>query len=232
MQTKANILAIVPARAGSKRIKGKNKKKLAGKELVRYAIEAALEAKLVSKVVVTSDDEDILAIARKYDKVIAIRRPESISGDRAAAITYVHHALKILNEHFDYTAIVQPSSPFTLGKDIDGTIQLLLDNKKADSAVSITKLDHAIHPIKLKTLDGNVLRPFLEEEDGRMAAHELPELYARNCSVYVSNIATIKQGNVIGDHCLGYLMPRERSIDINDEIDFEFAAFLMNKQHG
>ena len=73
----------------------------------------------------------------------------------------------------------------------------------------------------MKTLAGSRLDPFLEEERGRMAAHELPELYVRNCSVYVSTIQTIRRGKIIGDHCLGYEMPRERSIDINDPIDFE-----------
>ena len=114
-------------------------------------------------------------------------------------------------------------------EDIDGTIQLLLDNEEADSSVSIMKLDHAIHPVKLKIKEGDLLLPYLEEEAGRMATHELPKLFIRNGSVYVSRLRTIVTGRIIGDHCLGYEMPRERSLDINDQIDFEFAEYLSNK---
>lgn len=221
-------MGIIPARAGSKRVPGKNKKKLAGKELVRYAIEAALQSTEITDWVLSSDDEDILNIGADYPNVHALRRPEEISGDRAPAITYVEHALDQLGKSFDYTVIIQPTSPFTTGADIDNTIRMLYGGQ-ADSAVSVMKLDHAIHPVKLKRMEEQVLKPFWEEEGGRMAAHELPELYVRNCSVYVSSIATIKDRKIIGDKCLGYEMPRERSIDINDPIDFEFAEFILNK---
>jgi CMP-N,N'-diacetyllegionaminic acid synthase len=230
------ILAIIPARAGSKRIPNKNKKELGGKALVRYAIEAALSAKKVNSIVVSSDDEDILNISKEYSGVIPIVRPLEISGDQAPAITYVQHALEYMEQNFallyDMIVIVQPSSPFTLGKDIDHTIALLLEkNKEADSSVTVMKLDHAIHPVKLKTIVQNELKPFLEPENGRMAEYELPELYVRNCSVYVSSIENIKNNKIIGDKCLGYIMPRERSIDINDPIDFAFAEFLINKKN-
>ncbi len=222
------ILGIIPARGGSKRVPGKNKKKLAGKELIRYVIEASLHSELLSEIIVTSDDEDILDIATRYEQVRAIRRPENISGDKAPAVTYVHHALSLLSDKYDYTVIIQPSSPFTTGEDIDNTIRLLLESD-GDSSASVMQLDHAIHPVKLKTMEGDLLLPYLEEENGRMAAHELPELFVRNCSVYVSSMKIIEEGRIIGDKCMGYVMPRERSIDINDPIDFEFAEYLAKK---
>jgi CMP-N,N'-diacetyllegionaminic acid synthase len=228
----AKILAIIPARGGSKRVPGKNKKMLAGKPLIAYAIEAVLQSSIVNKVVVSSDDDDILSIAQNYEKVTALRRPVEISGDEATAITYVQHALDSIQESFDTVVIVQPSSPLTKTDDINATIDLLHHHPEADSAVSVMKLDHAIHPIKLKTMDQNVLKPYVEEEKGRMAAHELPELYVRNCSVYVSKIDTISKGSILGDISVGYVMPRERSIDINDPIDFEFAEFLIEKSNG
>lgn len=228
---KTNILGIIPARGGSKRVPGKNKKKLAGKELLKYVIEAALESNLIDTVVVSSDDKDILAIAQNCDNIIALNRPANISGDKAPAITYVQHTIEELKGRFSHTVIIQPSSPFTTGQDIDNTIRLLLENDKADSSVSVMKLDHAIHPVKLKVKEEGVLLPYVEEESGRMAAHELPELYVRNCSVYVSTIESINRGKIIGDCCLGYEMPRERSLDINDPIDFMFAEFMI-KQYG
>lgn len=115
-----------------------------------------------------------------------------------------------------------------LWKDIDNTIRLL-KNSNADSSVSVMKLDHATHPIKMKVMEGDKLNPFLEEERGRMAEHELPTIFVRNCSVYVSTLETIQAGKIIGEDCRGYVMPMERSVDINNPIDFDFAEFLYKK---
>ena len=184
---------------------------------------------MISKVVLSSDDEDILEIGKCYTDIISLARPKNISGAEAPAITYVNHVLETLSEKFDYSVIIQPSSPFTLPEDIDGNIQLLIDCPIADSAVSVMKLDHAIHPIKLKIKKGNLLLPYIEAEKGRMASHELPEIYLRNGSVYVSRIETIKKGKIIGEYCLGFVMPRKRSLDINEQIDLDFAEYMISK---
>lgn len=223
------ILGIIPARAGSKRIPGKNIKLLVGKPLVAYSIEAALKSKLLTHVAVSSDSAEVLKIAAQYPEVTPIQRPAELADDHSPAIDYVKHTLQTLGEKFDLVVILQPSSPLTLPEDINHTIELLLNHPEADSSVSVMKLDHATHPVKLKVKKDDLLLPFWEEENGRMAAHELPELYVRNCAVYVSRSSTISDGKIIGDNCVGYLMPRERSIDINDPIDFEFAEFLMSK---
>jgi CMP-N,N'-diacetyllegionaminic acid synthase len=224
-----NILAIIPARAGSKRLPGKNTKSLHGKPLFFYAIEAALQSKYISRIVVSSDNKEVLQLAVQYSGIQSIQRPAELSGDHSPAIDYVKHALQILKEEFDLVVILQPSSPLTLPEDIDGTIHLLLQHPEADSSVSVMKLDHSTHPVKLKVMQNNLLLPYLEEENGRMASHELPELYVRNCAVYVSRNNTIAKGQIVGHQCLGYLMPRERSVDINDPIDFAFAEFLIKK---
>jgi CMP-N-acetylneuraminic acid synthetase len=163
-----------------------------------------------------------------------LRRPEAISGDEALAIDYVRHALGELEAQgeapFEAVAIVQPSSPFTTEKDIDGTVDVLARSPGADSAVTVMELEHAIHPVKLKRLEGDRLVPYLEEERGRMAAHELPKLYVRNCSVYATRRACLdKKGSVIGDDSRALVMPRERSLDINDELDWAFAEFLASR---
>ncbi len=225
------ILAIIPARAGSKRIKNKNKKEFCGKPLVTYIIETALNSKLLTEIVVNSDDEDILSIASKYRDIRTMKRPAEISKDDSKAIDYVYQTINVLKQEgsvFDMVVILQPTSPLTSFMDIDNTIKLLKDTK-ADSSVSVMKLDHAIHPIKMKVMDGDTLIPFLEEEDGRMSEQELPSIFVRNCSVYVSLIKTIEKGMIIGNDCRGYVMPRERSIDINDPVDFDFAEYLYKK---
>lgn len=116
-----------------------------------------------------------------------------------------------------------------MSEDIYATIDLL-KNSNADTAVSVVRLEHATHPAKLKVMYGNKLLPYLEEEKGRMAEHELPKLFVRNCAVYATLCEVIERGQIIGENCVGYVMPRERSVDINDEMDLAFAEFLIQRQ--
>lgn len=226
-------LGIIPARAGSKRLPRKNILPLAGRPLVEHVIRAALAARRLSRVIVSSDDPEVLAIAARIDPSLPLARPAAIAGDTAPAIDYVVHALAALEAAgeppFDAVAILQPSSPLTLPDDIDATLGLL-ESSAADSAVSVVKLDHAIHPAKLKRMEGDRLVGYLGEEHGKMAAHELPELYVRNCAVYASLRRVVDSGRILGDDCRGHVMPRARSVDINDRLDYDFARFLMETQ--
>jgi CMP-N-acetylneuraminic acid synthetase len=223
------VLAIVPARHGSKRVARKNVRPIAGKPLVQWAIEAGLSARSISRLVVNSDDPDVLDIARSYPQALALERPAELATDTAAPIAYVRHTLQQLRERSapepDVVVILQPSSPFTLAEDIDATVALLLSSG-AECAVSVMKLDHAVHPAKLKLLRGDRLLPYFEDERGRMASHELPEVYVRNCAVYATRRDVVERGLIVSDDSRGYVMPRERSIDINDELDLAFAEFL------
>ncbi len=208
---------------------------MGGKPLVQHSIEAALGSKLLTEVVVSSDSEAVLQIASKYETVIALRRPDEFASDTSPAIEYVQHCLAYFknnfNKNFDAVVILQPSSPLTLSSDIDATIDVLIQTK-ADSAVSVMELPHDVNPLKMKVLDieNKKLSPYLEDEKGRMAAHELPKIFVRNCAVYATMIASIEQNKIIGDDCRAFVMPRERSVDINDPLDFEFAAFLFQNK--
>ncbi|MBK8480839.1 MAG: acylneuraminate cytidylyltransferase family protein [Proteobacteria bacterium] len=225
------VLGIIPARAGSKRLPRKNLRLLGGRPLVDWVLGAARAARALDRLIVSSDDEEVLSLAREHDPALPLRRPSELAGDTSPAIDYVQHALRALEaggDRFDAVAIIQPSSPFTQAGDIDGTVALLLQSGAA-SAVSIVELDHAIHPLKLKRLEGDRLLPYLEEERGRMAAHELPRLFVRNCSVYVSRRAVIDGGAILGEDCRGFVMPAERSVDINTGQDLLFAEFLLQR---
>lgn len=226
------VLAIVPARGGSKRVPRKNVRLLAGRPLVAWAIDAARLASRVSRVVVSSDDDEVLSIAAAVDPSLPLRRPAEISTDRALAIEFARHALATLEgvgePPYDAVAIVQPSSPLTLPGDVDATLEIL-ERTGAASAASVMHLDHAIHPLKLKRLVGDRLLPYLEEERGRMAAHELPELYVRNGAVYAARRSTVEAGRIVDDDCRAHVMPRERSIDVNDELDLALAELLKQR---
>jgi CMP-N-acetylneuraminic acid synthetase len=251
------ILGIIPARGGSKRVPRKNIRLLGGKPLICWVIEAARQVSQINRLVVSSDDDEVLEIAKSYDEKLPLRRPVEISTDTSLAIEYIKHALGVIETmqkparskgemqkparskgeidvdsveptRFDAVVILQPSSPLTLPEDISATIELL-KRTNADTAVSVVQLEHAIHPLKLKVMRGDKLLPYFEEERGRMAEHELPKLFVRNCAVYATRRETIERNQIIGTDCRGYIMPRERSVDINDEMDFMFAEFLIQK---
>jgi CMP-N,N'-diacetyllegionaminic acid synthase len=226
-------LAIIPARAGSRRLTGKNMRLLGGRPLVGRAIDAARGSSRLSRIVVSSDDPAVLAFAASVEPGLALPRPPELATDDAPAIAYVRHALATLEAagqpRFDAVAIVQPSSPFTLAADIDATLDLL-ERSGAESAVTVMRVSHDTHPAKLKTLDGDRLMPYLEEESGRMSADALPDVYVRNCSVYATRRAAIDRGEIVTADCRGVVMPRERSVDINDAFDFAFAEFLAQRR--
>lgn len=222
-------LGIIPARAGSKRVPRKNLAPLGGKPLVAWAIELGRAVPGLARLVVSSDDDEVLALAAGYAADLPLRRPAELAGDTSPALDYVTHALAATEAdggHFDAVAILQPTSPLTLPSDVEATL-LLLAGSGAESAVTVVKLDHAIQPVKLKVLDGDRLRPFFEEERGRMAEHELPALYVRNGAVYATRRDVLDGGRILGDDCRAHVMPRARSIDINDELDLRFAEFLL-----
>ena len=230
----SRTLGIVPARAGSKRLVDKNLRPVGGKPLALRAIETALATRRISRLVVSSDDRRVLDIADAVDPSIALERPSELATDTAMAVEYVRHALGAMRaqgeEPFDGVVIVQPTSPFTTAEDIDATVALL-DDRSIETAVTVMPLDHALQPAKLKTMEeGGVLRSYLAEENGRMAAHQLPALFVRNGSVYATRVAVIDRGEIIGEPCVGHVMSRQRSVDINDEFDLAFAEFLWGRK--
>lgn len=227
-------LGIVPARAGSKRLVDKNLRPLGGKPLAQRAIETARSARAITRLVVSSDDRRVLDIAAAIEPSLALERPNELATDTAMAVDYVRHALEVMRERgedpFDAVVIVQPTSPFTTAEDIDATVARL-DDPSIETSVTVMPLDHALQPAKLKTMDeGGILRSYLSDEMGRMAAHQLPTLFVRNGSVYATRVSVIRRGEIIGDPCVGHVMSRERSVDINDELDLAFAEFLWERQ--
>lgn len=228
------ILGIIPARHGSKRVPHKNFRPFASATLIDLAIKQALEAKKLDRIVVNSDSPDVLRMAKAYagQSVEVLERPEELATDTAPAIDYMLQTISYYEgrgESYDLIVIIQPSSPLRTGADIDATITLLETNPSADSAVSVVSVGHMVHPHKLKTMEGNELIPWLVDEGQKTAAHEIPSLYVRNCAVYVFKTEHLLEGITYGGKSLGYLMPPETSVDINDMLDFEFAEYLYTK---
>jgi len=229
------VLGIVPARGGSTRVPMKNLRLLGGRPLVSWALSAAVESRLLSRVVVSSDDPRILRVAEDCLPGSALLRPAVFARADSPAIEYVTHAvahvLKTHQESVDAVAIIQPTSPFTRGVDIDGVIELL-GRSQSDSAVTVVRVPHDVHPAKMKRLQGSLLVPYIEEEAERFSHLELPAIYVRNGSVYAATLQTVQSGTLVGPRCAGYEMPRERSVDINDPTDLAWAEYLYDRLQG
>jgi CMP-N-acetylneuraminic acid synthetase len=228
------ILGIIPARGGSKRVPHKNFRPFAGTTLIDLAIQHAQEATCLDDILVSSDAEEVLRIANNYPSIIALQRPKALATDLSPAIDYQHHALSHMEreygKQYDWVVVIQPSSPLRSGEDIDQTVALFEKYPDADSSVSVVEVEHMVHPIKLKTMLGDLLLPYFEAEAGRTAAQDLPPAFVRNCAVYVFKVDNIRKGIQLGDKSIGYVMPRETSVDINDMLDFEFAEYLFLKK--
>jgi CMP-N-acetylneuraminic acid synthetase len=224
------VLGLIPARGGSRRLERKNLAVVGGRTLVRRALDTALASDCLAAVALSSDDPEILAEADGLDRVARIERPAELAGDDALAIAVVEHALGALGERYDAVALIQATSPFTLREDVCGCVALL-ERTGAGSAVTVARVEHALHPLKLKRLQGDRLVPWLED-DAMAPAGALPELWVRNGSVYAATLATIEAGSLVSDDVRGHPMPRERSADVNDLLDLEFARFLASGGEG
>ena len=147
------ILALIPARAGSKRVPDKNIRPFGASNLTQIAIKQAFEIPQITTVALTTDSDDLLVMFQDVSELECIKRPAEISDDKASAIAYVRHALTFLehklNIRYDYVMILQPTSPLRLKEDVVGTIQLMHKHPEADSAVSVMKVDHLNNPIKM-----------------------------------------------------------------------------------
>ena len=175
------FLVIIPARGGSKRLPRKNLLDLCGKPLIAWSIEAALKSKYISKVIVSSDDEEILNIAKEY-KADFIKRPDELASDTATTFDALKHTLENV-EKYDYVVLLQPTSPLRTEKHIDEAIELLKE-KNADAIISVCEMEHS--PLWSNTLDEDLnMSNFLRDEVLNKRSQDLPKYYRLNGAIYI-----------------------------------------------
>jgi len=224
------MLAIIPARGGSKGLPGKNIKNLAGKSLICHTIDEAKKSKYIDKVVVSTDDESIAHAAIECGAECPFLRPEHLASDDALVNdTYIYMLEKLSTEYeidIPEFMVLQPTSPLRTVNDIDGAIELFRE-KNADSVISYTE---EIHPVSWhKFLDENL--HFIDIFDQKMAnRQELRKSYYPNGAIYIFKKEIIFQEKWYTDKSFAYLMPRLRSVDIDTIDDFMYAEYLLDIQ--
>lgn len=225
------VLAIIPARAGSKRLPRKNVLPLGGKPLIAWTIESALESKYIDKIVVSSEDEEILKISKSYN-IDIIRRPLDLARDEAKTIDVIEHVHYTLSENYDYTVLLQPTSPLRTSKHIDESLGMLYQ-KKADAIISVCEVDHPIEWCNILPIDLS-LRNFLSPEILSKRSQDLPKRYRINGAIYIVKTERFLREKTffIKDNIYAYIMDKFSSVDIDDEFDFNFAEYLIEKRLG
>jgi N-acylneuraminate cytidylyltransferase/CMP-N,N'-diacetyllegionaminic acid synthase len=225
-----NVLGIIPARGGSKSVPRKNIVDLGGRPLIAWTIEAALRATRLTRVIVSTDDAEIADVARSCGGEVPFVRPATLAADDSPALDLILHALGWLAEHEssrpDIVAYLQPTSPFRAPADIDGAIELL-ERVSADAVVSVTPVRE--HPYWVTVIDsGGWLRSFLHDQEATSRRQDLPPAYALNGAVYVARPDVLERhGTFHTDRTAAFVMPRERSADIDTPQDLELARLLL-----
>ncbi|MEE9409079.1 MAG: acylneuraminate cytidylyltransferase family protein [Polaribacter sp.] len=213
------VLAIIPARGGSKGIPRKNVVNFLGKPLIQWSIEAALKSKVITDIAVSSDDDDILQEAKKNDSIIAIKRPLELAQDSSRTEPVLAHVLETLKpENYDYLILLQPTSPLRTFEDIDLAFSILKD-AKADSLISVCSLGY--HPYKSFKVDENgFLEGIINNDFPFSPRQELPITYRANGAIYIIRIKSfLKNKSLLTDKTIHFKMNIEKSLDIDTEAD-------------
>jgi len=231
------IIALIPARGGSKGIVKKNIKKLAGKPLITYTIKASLNSKYILRTIVSTDDIKIAEISKKYGAEVPFLRPVELSGDFVSDKDVMIHLIKWLKHNedytFDYLVYLRPTTPLKTAKIIDKCIEKFLKNKCFSSLRTVTRSTGVYHPYWMFKAEDNILKPFVKGIDIKKYYNRqlLPVCYRLNGVVDVLKVEEILNSeNCFGTN-IGYFELNElNSIDIDTQYDFEFCEYIINKK--
>jgi len=233
----SKVLAIIPARGGSKSIPRKNIKLLNGKPLIAYTIETALACKDIDRIIVSSDDDEILEISKKFGAEIPFIRPKELAQDRTPDRPVIQHAINFLSKEDNYypdlVLNLRPTSPFRIAEDISNVISKW-ETTNADSVRTVTKVEGVHHPYWMFSINDEgwsspaVPNKTIEEFYQRQL---LPPIYRLNGVVDgITTDIVLNHKNYYGDNMALVEVPESRSHDIDTKEDFNLAEYLMNKK--
>ncbi|PTX42609.1 N-acylneuraminate cytidylyltransferase/CMP-N,N'-diacetyllegionaminic acid synthase [Christiangramia gaetbulicola] len=223
------MIAIIPARGGSKGLPGKNIRLLDGKPLIAYTIEAAKNSKYISRLILSTDDPEIAAVGKQYGAEVPFLRPEYLASDTAKALdAYLYTIDKIFElEGLEITEfiVLQPTSPFRIGRHIDESIQMF-NTKNADSVISFCEEQHPIVWHKYVDDEGKISSIFDERIRNRQ---DEKKTYFPNGAIFIFKKSILQQGQYYTENTYAYVMSRQSSIDIDTLEDFKYAEYLISK---
>lgn len=233
-----DVLAIVPARGGSKSVPRKNIRLLAGRPLIAYTIDAAQEAASVTRVVVTTEDAEIADVARAFGAEVPFLRPPALATDAATDLPVFQHCVAWLREHEGYApdlvVHLRPTAPLRRAEHIDRAIALLVAHPEADAVRSVCPA--AQHPLKMWRIEDQRLEPYVPagvygiDEAYNMPRQGLPPAYIQNGSVDVVRTSVIEGGSMTGRCIVAMEMAEDESVNIDSPIDWDLAELAMTRR--
>jgi N-acylneuraminate cytidylyltransferase len=228
------VLGVIPARGGSKSVPRKNVALLHGKPLIAYTIAAAQGSYSLTRTVVSSEDSEVLAVARQYGVDAPFVRPAHLATDEAPTLPVVQHAVSEIEARegqvYDYIVLLQPTTPLRRSQDIDGAVEKLVATR-ADSVVSVCDVG-AYHPARMRQIiDDRLVDLPIREPKEMLRRQDLPPVYIRNGAIYaVRRDVVMVENSLIGKVSRPYLMPEERSVNIDSRLDFLLAEILLREE--
>lgn len=231
-----HILGLIPARGGSKGIPRKNIIPLAGKPLLAYTCEAALASGYISRVVLSTDDEEIAQVGRNYGVEVPFMRPVELARDDTPSLPVAVHAIEWLQVYegwsTDILVLLQPTSPLRRTKHIDDALTIMFE-QQVDTVVSVVEVPHCYSPYKVMQLKNGRLQNFFEDPllGNPLRRQSVPTLYARNGpAVLISHSKVLtKHHSFYGEYIVPYIMDTADSIDIDTPLDLQMAEWLLSQ---
>lgn len=225
-----SVLAIIPARGGSKGVPRKNIREVGGKPLIAWTIEEAQKSKYIDRLIFSSEDPEIIAVARQWGCEAPFVRPVELAADETPGVEPILHAINALTEKYDYVVMLQPTSPLRLAEDIDGCIEMCVD-RNAPSCISYTEPEKSPYwMVKVDDSGSTVL--FADSQYATTRRQDLPRVYAPNGAVYVAETAWIKKNRTLykEKETRAFIMPKERSRDVDTELDIKICELLLSER--
>lgn len=226
------ILGLIPARGGSKRLPGKNTLDFNNHPLISWSIRAGLNSKYIDDVVVSTEDNQIANIAREYGAKIPFMRPQNLAEDDSTSIDVILHALKCLSKQelfYDYIFLLQPTSPLRTEVHIDEAIEFFFE-KRADSVIGITEASHPIEWACELSPKGTMDKFFDSLNDMGDKFQDNKQFMINGAIYFISTDKLLKTNSIIQkQNSFGFIMDRKYSVDIDHQIDFDYAEFISNK---
>ncbi len=220
------ILAIIPARGGSKGLPGKNIMPLGGKPLIGWTIDAALNTNFIDKTIVSTDCQEISKVAVQLGASVPFIRPDEFSSDESTAVSVVYHALNTIDDNFDVIVLLQPTSPFRSEKHIRESLELYF-SESASSVVSVCESDKSPYWCFWRN-DNNSITPILSQENQFSRRQDLKKAFSLNGAIYILDVKKfINERKFIFEDSLSYVMDKESSVDIDDMMDLQLAQVIL-----
>jgi CMP-N,N'-diacetyllegionaminic acid synthase len=230
-----SVIAIIPARSGSKGLPGKNTKPLCGKPLIAWSIQAGLASKYIDVLVVSTDSQEIAKIAREFGAVTPFIRPPVLATDEATSFDVIKHALGYyqseLNSKFDYTVLLEPTSPQRDSVDIDNALKELVQSLQAKAIVGISKTEAQNPAFLVKLSENGTLNGLENLQVKAIRRQEVEDIYFLEGSIYISETETLLEKQTFyHKETIGYEFPKWKSLEIDDLDDFTMVEALMSKR--